>query len=106
MNYTIRYNPLGVPGIFRDDGSNIPADNANKDFREFIAWNITQHPPLDYTTPIEPEPIPYIEDEKAKRQSLHGEMVEVLWNELFGGGLPVDIDIVKQKLSEIRMEVK
>lgn len=52
--YKIAYAQNGeVSGISRiSDGAHIPIDVRNRDFKEFLVWNVTGG--LDYETPCEP----------------------------------------------------
>lgn len=53
--YSIIYDSNGNPCIVRSDGASIPSDPHNADFRAFLAWNVQQSTPLDYTTSIAPQ---------------------------------------------------
>ncbi len=56
--YLVIYdNRFGNPISINKGNSFIPISMDNIDFRDFLKWNETQNPPLDYTTPIAPAPI-------------------------------------------------
>jgi hypothetical protein len=62
--YELRYGQDGTPNIYIN-GSNIPVDERNSDFRAFLEWNAQQVEPLDWQTPIEievPLPVPSTEE--------------------------------------------
>lgn len=74
MEYTVYYsssngNPVAIQ---RSDGTSIPIDSSNHDFREFLEWNEAQSPKLDWETPIQlpiKTPQPTIEERLAAAEA-------------------------------------
>jgi len=56
--YKIAYDLFSgnVIGVVDEQGTTIPIDIQNRDFRVFLEWNLSQATPLDYTTPASVTP--------------------------------------------------
>lgn len=68
---------LTANGVIRDDGVNIPADEGNRDYREYLEWLAAGNTP----DPIDPEPtvevVPTIEERMAAAEILLEILAEV-----------------------------
>lgn len=53
MTYTIRnIGHVDEPQIIREDGAVIPHDEANRDYREYLAWIAEGNKPQEWEPPV------------------------------------------------------